>query len=387
MVALTKSAVDTFVERSDAGTTKCVAPPGLFGTPRGCPSEPVKVSLNIATDDVMSKPSMSLCAPPGLSCPPGLEDSEASGLTQRQAELFAETKRLQEENARLANDRLELESARLAQENLMLRAMLQVQPPAMLLPRQGGPPGAWAAPAAAAPAPPGVWATPPGNWAAPSLQTTPKGRGNAAVKDKSPSKSSRTQARRASLSSVLSDGSTADPGSESDGQREGSFSEETDCSGGESVPETTVMMRNIPNSYTRERLLALLDSHDFALRYDLVYLPIDFCSRAGLGYAFLNFKTAQDAKRFREYFHGFDDWGVFSEKACDALGSAAHQGLEANMERYRNSPVMHESVPDEFRPVVFKDGVRVPFPPPTRRLRAPELRRRTMSAEENMMGD
>jgi len=109
--------------------------------------------------------------------------------------------------------------------------------------------------------------------------------------------------------------------------------------------------------------------------------------RSGLGYAFINFRTAADARRFREYFHGFDDWGVFSEKACDAHGSATHQGLEANIERYRNSPMMHESVPDEFRPVIFKAGVRVLFPPPTRRLRAPDLRRRNLTSETGASSD
>lgn len=157
--------------------------------------------------------------------------------------------------------------------------------------------------------------------------------------------------------------------------------EESEAGCGEILAEMTIMMRNIPNSYTREKLLFLLDSHGFTCHYDLVYLPIDFTSRSGLGYAFINFTTPNDAKRFRDIFHGFDDWGVFSEKACDAHGSATHQGLDANIERYRNSPMMHESVPDEFRPVTFKDGVRVPFPPPTRRLRAPDLRRRNLSSE------
>lgn len=139
------------------------------------------------------------------------------------------------------------------------------------------------------------------------------------------------------------------------------------------------MMRHIPNSYTRDRLLCLLDSQGFCGYYDLVYLPIDFTSRSGLGYSFINFVNAEDAKRFRKHFHGFDDWGVFSEKACDAYGNAAHQGIEANIERYRNSPMMHEAVPDEFRPALFLNGARVPFPPPTRRLRAPDFRRRNFA--------
>ena len=35
---------------------------------------------------------------------------------------------------------------------------------------------------------------------------------------------------------------------------------------------------------------------------------------------------------------------------------------------------MHEDVPDECRPVVFKDGVRLPFPAATRLLKRPKMR-------------
>mmetsp|Transcript_30241 Transcript_30241/g.66134 ORF Transcript_30241/g.66134 Transcript_30241/m.66134 type:complete len:157 (-) Transcript_30241:119-589(-) len=35
---------------------------------------------------------------------------------------------------------------------------------------------------------------------------------------------------------------------------------------------------------------------------------------------------------------------------------------------------MHEAVPDEYKPVVFQDGVRVPFPAATKKLRAPRMR-------------
>lgn len=36
------------------------------------------------------------------------------------------------------------------------------------------------------------------------------------------------------------------------------------------------------------------------------------------------------------------------------------------MERYRNSPVMHESVPDEYKPVILQNGLRVNFPEPSK---------------------
>lgn len=133
------------------------------------------------------------------------------------------------------------------------------------------------------------------------------------------------------------------------------------------------MMRSIPNDYTRDLLLALLDGRGFGGRYNLVYLPIDFSSQAGFGYAFVNFISTEEAERFKEHFEGFHEWAVPSDKVCEVLWSAARQGLQANIERFRNSPVMHESVPDKFRPALFVDGVRVPFPPPTRRPRAPEI--------------
>ena len=44
---------------------------------------------------------------------------------------------------------------------------------------------------------------------------------------------------------------------------------------------------------------------------------------------------------------------------------------QAHVERYRNSPVMHRSVPDEYEPVIFKNGVRKNFPRPTKKVKAP----------------
>lgn len=138
-----------------------------------------------------------------------------------------------------------------------------------------------------------------------------------------------------------------------------------------SDPSTTMMIRNIPNSYTRDMLVALLDGQGFRSCFNFVYLPVDFKHETGLGYAFVNFVTSERAERFREHFQGFKGWSVASDKVCDVSWSDALQGYEAHVERYRNSPVMHESVADCFRPVIFANGERVPFPAPTRRVRAP----------------
>lgn len=137
---------------------------------------------------------------------------------------------------------------------------------------------------------------------------------------------------------------------------------------------TTVMIRNLPNQYTRNMVLDLIDTEGFAKLYDFVNLPIDFQSRSSLGYAFVNLVNNDVARSFQLKFDGFSDWIIPSRKVCGVTWSGPHQGLQAHIERYRNSPVMHESVPDHFKPVILKDGQRIPFPPPTRKLRAPRLR-------------
>mmetsp|Transcript_94781 Transcript_94781/g.294797 ORF Transcript_94781/g.294797 Transcript_94781/m.294797 type:complete len:109 (+) Transcript_94781:2-328(+) len=104
------------------------------------------------------------------------------------------------------------------------------------------------------------------------------------------------------------------------------------------------------------------------------------------GYAFINFVTVEDAENFRAHFQGLSRWSLPGKRLnlavpgavprADVTCSGIHQGLAAHVERYRNSPMMHPSVPDEYRPVVFRNGARVAFPQPTKALRVPRTRRR-----------
>jgi len=137
---------------------------------------------------------------------------------------------------------------------------------------------------------------------------------------------------------------------------------------------TTVMLRNIPNRYTSGSLLALLDEHNFQILYDFVYLPMDFQNGVNLGYSFVNLVTNQDALRFKEVFQGFQGWRFDSAKVSEVSWAHPHQGLSEHVERYRNSPVMHPSMPDEYKPMIFQHGARVTFPPPTKVIKAPKLR-------------
>lgn len=134
------------------------------------------------------------------------------------------------------------------------------------------------------------------------------------------------------------------------------------------------MLRQLPNNYSRSMLVELLEAQNFSKLYDFLYLPIDFTTNACMGYAFVNLVSNADALRFKAAFDGFRDWVIPSRKVCGVCWSHPNQGFQSNIDRYRNSPVMHQSVPDEFKPILLSDGVRVPFPPPLKKLRVPRMR-------------
>merc|ERR1712083_668965 len=110
-------------------------------------------------------------------------------------------------------------------------------------------------------------------------------------------------------------------------------------------------------------------------KYNFAYLPVDFARWAGVGYAFVNFVTGTDADSARRHFQGFSSWEVRSAKTLEVSWSHPVQGLEENIKRYRNSPVMHELVPDSVRPVLFQEGKRAEFPEPTKKIRPPRVKK------------
>jgi len=137
---------------------------------------------------------------------------------------------------------------------------------------------------------------------------------------------------------------------------------------------TTVMLRNLPNNYTRAMFVELLETLGFGGVYNFLYLPIDFKTQAALGYAFVDLAHPSVVQHFWNVFHGFSNWSMPSRKKCFVTWCEPSQGLQTLAERYRNSPVMHESVPDEYKPMLLEHGKRVPFLPPTKTIRQPRAR-------------
>ncbi|CAL1141843.1 unnamed protein product [Cladocopium goreaui] len=138
---------------------------------------------------------------------------------------------------------------------------------------------------------------------------------------------------------------------------------------------TSVMLRNLPNNYTRSKLLEMLDNEGFASQYNFVYLPIDFQTEASLGYAFVNMIDSSYVPKLQERLTGFKKWRVPSKKICEVRLCGPWPDLEAHIERYRHSSVMHHSVPEEFKPVLFENGKQIPFPKPSKAPKAPQIRR------------
>jgi hypothetical protein len=136
----------------------------------------------------------------------------------------------------------------------------------------------------------------------------------------------------------------------------------------ETCTPTTVMLRNLPCRFTRKDLIRALDQKGFGGAYNFVYLPIDFASGMSMGYAFVNLNDGEQTQHFIQRFDGQRHWPrKISIKICQATLSHT-QGLEANVTRFQNSPVMSDEVPERFKPALFVGAQQVPFPKPTREL-------------------
>ena len=106
--------------------------------------------------------------------------------------------------------------------------------------------------------------------------------------------------------------------------------------------KTTIMIRHIPNKYTKELMLETIDV-DFKNCYDFFYLPIDFKNSCNVGYAFINFKDVCYVKPFFERFDG-KGWACFnSEKVC-SIKYARIQGKKECEVHFRDSSLMKQPV-------------------------------------------
>jgi len=126
---------------------------------------------------------------------------------------------------------------------------------------------------------------------------------------------------------------------------------------------TTVMLRNIPNKYSREKLAAQLQTDGFGRDVDFIYLPIDFRNKCNVGYAFLNFRTPKACHRFAGEYHRRDATeklpGFKSRKICE-VSEARCQGRQENIRRLQGSQVMQQLADrPEWLPLLFDTNGKV----------------------------
>jgi len=129
---------------------------------------------------------------------------------------------------------------------------------------------------------------------------------------------------------------------------------------------TTVMVRNIPTYLSQKDFVRELIARGYRGLFSFVYMPMNLRSDGSFGYAFVDLTNATVAVQLMKQLQLLED-------GWQAIWSST-QGMTANVERYRNSPLMHETVPAECKPALYDEhGVQVPFPAPTKYIAKPRI--------------
>lgn len=140
---------------------------------------------------------------------------------------------------------------------------------------------------------------------------------------------------------------------------------------------TTLILENLPSELTQHELLNVLDASGFRGLYDFVFMPTSLRSGRSHGHAVVNLVRHSYGLQLAARAQGFCGWSTPGESwPCEVKWSLPLQGLQENVESYRNHAANHGSVPEAFRPCLFQQGWPMPFPAPTLPLRPPHMGRR-----------
>ncbi|XP_068636126.1 protein terminal ear1 homolog [Aristolochia californica] len=129
--------------------------------------------------------------------------------------------------------------------------------------------------------------------------------------------------------------------------------------------QTTIMIKNIPNRLSREKLIGMLDQHclkenekekeklsskPIFSEYDFVYMPMDFRNQCNLGYGFVNFTTHRGALGFYNSYQSYK-WEIYESKKVCEVSSARIQGKAGLVEHFKKTCFNCDS--DDYLPVQF----------------------------------
>jgi len=97
---------------------------------------------------------------------------------------------------------------------------------------------------------------------------------------------------------------------------------------------TTLMICDIPCRQTVDQIIDAINHHGFTNTFDLVYMPSKRPKYSqNMGYAFVNFKTAEHAMEFGKVFQNFRFPSCLSKK-LSYTKPARQQGYAENVNRY-----------------------------------------------------
>ena len=121
---------------------------------------------------------------------------------------------------------------------------------------------------------------------------------------------------------------------------------------------TTLMIKNIPNKYTISTFLDEINNA-FNNKYDIFYLPIDYCNKCNLGFVFINFVDPLHIIDFYERYRG-RKWKRFnSEKICE-LVYAKIQGKRELVSHFEKGKVLSFTLEDK-RPLIPPPKILIPI--------------------------
>lgn len=145
---------------------------------------------------------------------------------------------------------------------------------------------------------------------------------------------------------------------------------------GSSQPDerTTVMLEGLPTTLSRSELVDMIAEAGFASLCDFVYLPYDLLTKASVGHAYINLVNSDALASFWQAFDGYRPVLVPCTGVWQLKFNSTFQGHAECVEKFRNSQLMHKSVSEEFKPMLFNGGVQVSFPAPSKLIRAPRPR-------------